>query len=73
MKTVKRVPDKSNGADKAPERENLINALYVLAEAYAELAALAMFKGDRNEVYRCVAAERAAQNKAHKLEKFGHL
>lgn len=68
MKTVKRVPDESNGAGKPRTNENLINALYTLADAYAELAQIAMIHGDKDEVYRLVFAERAALNKARKIE-----
>lgn len=53
---------------KTVKNENLINALYTLADAYAELAQIAMIHGDKDEVYRLVIAERAALNKARKIE-----
>lgn len=53
----------------ASAREELATKLHELGECYAKLANLAMARDDRHGVYECVAREREAHNRAHRVEK----
>lgn len=50
-------------------REELAAKLRELAECYGKAADAAMDRGDRHTVYECVAREREAHNRAHRIEK----